>query len=988
MVLIISGEKSFEMKNEDFQNYKNLKEKNGKCNVNEKIFSIIERVYNKEFHYRTLIEPKNIAELRMLGLDMCYDNEYINIFLREMEMKFNKPNKNFYENLICLGKLPSLNDEINLKNNDLFDVEIEEDFSSNGFCLNQDCYFERLERYPKKGENIFELNIEDKRHNKFNILSYLKDKNPGVKNNVCIAGGYISSLYNYCEIQSNADIDIFLYDCENDEHALGICKEIMENANYMIDHLVITSSAINFQLIVKIGFSTYYYKIQIIRRIYETPSQIIHGFDTDNSCILYNFKDSTLYCTERFMYSYKYKVVTLNFHRLSPSYFYRINKAIKRGYNLEFPKQYLKYFYERKIFDQNYYKDGCNFSLVTKFLFRNLLQRELTQDIITRELYNFDDKQKLVFTENPFVNDFYLEIIRQEGKNTFFQVENPDKQSNSSFNQIILDDHFSFLQEELPKYKPSGDKKIVKFDKIELGNELKFYQNVVSFRRRNKAKNPKIAEILKGFLDKHKNVCLVENSVSCLLYETYDQPIQFLILNSEDVGKDIVKYSRLFVEYIVKEHKSFITKFYDMNEDCTTSSLLRNVKKNEYYHDLLISGKEIPDKKIKNLFFIENLDLINYSFLNATYTSQEDYLNNGGVCMYSKGSFFSTDETYQMLKEFIFPVYDIENLTEYKASKLRFYLNDNDLNEFIRKRFIRNGVDIKSEDYYMTKEIEEIDYFSCKNLKETISIFRKKKFQPELKNLLYERKDKFASRGYIMPSLCCIFQKRNVSLTTPENKYRNFYTYMIDRGHPTFTGTSNNIFKSTFSFRINDCKELDKKKYETYSVTNFPFLSEGENHGVIELNNSQFKVLNHAFSQKEANEFKNLLTNYGRNIHNRVNYAYQDDSEYCRILIDIYNSNGKGESYYIHDNVKYEDPNEDQELTRPYNPDFNQFAPLAVPLDNKITDMLNFEFYRLKKISDKPYYLPHTHVISSLDLTSGYVDVNNDNIYMHEKYVL
>ena len=63
--------------------------------------------------------------------------------------------------------------------------------------------------------------------------------------------------------------------------------------------------------------------IQIIRRLYICPYQIIAGFDVDCCCILSNL-DGQIYATERGVYAISGGYNVVNFDRLSPSYEYRL----------------------------------------------------------------------------------------------------------------------------------------------------------------------------------------------------------------------------------------------------------------------------------------------------------------------------------------------------------------------------------------------------------------------------------------------------------------------------------------------------------------------------------------------------------------------------------------------------------------------------------------------------------------------------------------
>eukprot|EP01038_Epipyxis_sp_PR26KG_P008038 gene8038-10893_t len=90
--------------------------------------------------------------------------------------------------------------------------------------------------------------------------------------------------------------------------------------------------------------------IQIIRRLYTCPAQIILGFDVDCCCILTTL-DGELYITERGAYSLNKGYNMLNFDRLSPSYEYRLAKYNKkRGFAIWIPL-FIHHFKSNVVFD-------------------------------------------------------------------------------------------------------------------------------------------------------------------------------------------------------------------------------------------------------------------------------------------------------------------------------------------------------------------------------------------------------------------------------------------------------------------------------------------------------------------------------------------------------------------------------------------------------------------------------------------------------------
>lgn len=76
-------------------------------------------------------------------------------------------------------------------------------------------------------------------------------------------------------------------------------------------------------------------EFQFILRLYRTPSEILHGFDVDSSCI--GWDGENLWATERFLYSMYKGYNTVNFDLMSPSYEFRLIKYGYRGIPVNVP---------------------------------------------------------------------------------------------------------------------------------------------------------------------------------------------------------------------------------------------------------------------------------------------------------------------------------------------------------------------------------------------------------------------------------------------------------------------------------------------------------------------------------------------------------------------------------------------------------------------------------------------------------------------------
>ena len=156
-------------------------------------------------------------------------------------------------------------------------------------------------------------------------------------NNVVVAGG--SVLKSVMKIPNTADIDMFIYGFKTIDQ---FNNKVYEIINYFIlNNSYIKPPIININKHTVTlehnydRFQNKFIKYQIILRAYTTKSEIIHGFDIDSSCILYDGHD--FLTTERFVYALTDMVNTVDFDRMSPSYEVRLRKYNKLGFSIHIP---------------------------------------------------------------------------------------------------------------------------------------------------------------------------------------------------------------------------------------------------------------------------------------------------------------------------------------------------------------------------------------------------------------------------------------------------------------------------------------------------------------------------------------------------------------------------------------------------------------------------------------------------------------------------
>eukprot|EP01130_Rhizamoeba_saxonica_P018755 TRINITY_DN9503_c0_g1_i1.p1 TRINITY_DN9503_c0_g1~~TRINITY_DN9503_c0_g1_i1.p1 ORF type:complete len:703 (-),score=92.26 TRINITY_DN9503_c0_g1_i1:94-2058(-) len=159
---------------------------------------------------------------------------------------------------------------------------------------------------------------------------------PGQGTPIVVAGGYV-----FCSLFGGKvnDVDIFFVGCDSDT-ALSIVYDHNERlhkgrANYVAR----TKNCISFGKEGKHDYNREFrnninsMEYQYILRLYQSPSEVIHSFDVDCCCMLYD--GDSIYLTKRCVLALFNGYNTVNFDLLSPSYEYRLSKYASRGIPLK-----------------------------------------------------------------------------------------------------------------------------------------------------------------------------------------------------------------------------------------------------------------------------------------------------------------------------------------------------------------------------------------------------------------------------------------------------------------------------------------------------------------------------------------------------------------------------------------------------------------------------------------------------------------------------
>jgi hypothetical protein len=316
---------------------------------------------------------------------------------------------------------------------------------------------------------------------------------------VVIAGGFTLMSYKNDTYRKVSDIDLFFHSIfdENEitELMLNIIKCLYENS----DDFCVKEIGNAFEITGLFKRTNTSYKIQIIKRLYTSPSQIIHGFDVDSCCILYDLKSRQYYCTERFEYAFKNLKNTVNFDRMSPSYEHRLVKYMTRGFGLDIPG--IDVFMDRFSFDFSNPVQGAD--IIRKFLFyKSTVQvhheyfqrwdgRILDENNISDYIdYSLKSERIRIDSLND-INDTLFDVTK-------FTTLDPQLQAMGSFHRTVYEDPEIWYGKDRDFYVPShsNSEEIVEIYKEQISD--KKYLNCLKY----KCSKMKVTSFMNRFLKK------------------------------------------------------------------------------------------------------------------------------------------------------------------------------------------------------------------------------------------------------------------------------------------------------------------------------------------------------------------------------------------------------------------------------------------------------------------------------------------------------
>ena len=586
-----------------FFKFENLKD-----NINDNTIKLLDYVINNKDDFLNLSKEQR-KYLDKLGYKnpLRYPKQYFNICEEEKT----------YRNLKGFDKLINLSNYNNdIKNFNLFDLS----------------------------NVIYTKNTDSKIIGKKD-LSIIKDLILNLyPNNLILAGGFALACYKHTEEYN--DIDIFIHSC-NEIEAKNIIRNVY--GNILSSKIVNTFTDSENAFTIYIEYDDNILKIQFIKRIYNSPSEIIHGFDIDSCCILYDNNSDNFYCTKRGLYSLINNTNIVNFDKLSPSYEYRLLKYYKRGFNIYIP-QY-KYYKDNFIFDINQLTK-TNGNIINIYF-------------LNGECYNISD-----YDNNPSDIDNIEETIN----NLKFKIINPSEQISNTINSIVLEDILNWYPnstKEIYNYTPLSSN-IIEIDNIIQKNNIG--KNLISLKENNSVelKNKSIIiDFLKIF--EGKIIAGGNYVLGHLTNKNFYSGIDLYIFKSDPI------LINTYITMISKGFKTYyLSKFIDINfidyygySEKIYGDYIEIMYEFQYEHmDLVDSIETIPGIRI----YTKNIESYNDIFNLYKFDIQKIILTNENRIFLPENSKYCIEEQIIPTKKYInVPTIFYKNGYKQLPSKNNFY---------------------------------------------------------------------------------------------------------------------------------------------------------------------------------------------------------------------------------------------------------------------------------------------------------------------------
>lgn len=262
-----------------------------------------------------------------------------------------------------------------------------------------------------------------------------------------VAGGSVLNLILQNKyIVPITDVDIFLVNTTSDKHARKVVKTLIL---YLLDLSVgdysITRGKFAINLNMAFNYQDYHTRLdfQIILRRYNSPTEVLHGFDLDASGV--GYYKGKYYATKRALYSISKMILHIDLERLSESYNYRLAKySAQKGFTIVSPLPFpievlntaLKFNISRRgrtLDTKMLYNSDMNSTLEGLIiLFRLIHKKRWNKDIIS-DYY----KEASHSTNNP--EEDLISIYQDSSNKTVsYEIKNDILEKNDTLDKLQI----------------------------------------------------------------------------------------------------------------------------------------------------------------------------------------------------------------------------------------------------------------------------------------------------------------------------------------------------------------------------------------------------------------------------------------------------------------------------------------------------------------------------------------------------------------------
>jgi len=665
--------------------------------------------FNYPQHYKDLIK-REIGRRDLQGFENLKNITYEKVFQRTAEQQGKLTRIQNLRNVNCIKSRDM--SEIDM-NNFEYSEKAREMFKNNGVEIPPNLYdyieFNHGSNLETENyeETIEKYNQEFTNNRYTTILETMKLAFGDLSQYVCVAGGFALSMYiyqNYGYSVGFSDIDLFVHTCDQ-ETANEIIErlviltgneEILINDNVIstilkwddVENNIVLPGLLKIRTLLSNDYITYpsiNMTIQIIKRLYTCPQQVITGFDVDSCCILTTL-EGQIYTTERGYNAIERGYNVINFDRYSPSYMYRLLKYNKRGFGIWIP--FMSQFKDNAVFDINILDKKRGSSILIKNLMGSYSGKNESDynrvkcaiDTNSREIPKYYKNYK-----KSYIYNFTDQVI--------FDTLDVTKQTINTFNRQFIYDPKSWY--------PSIDSKVQDFvpDIKGVGHELvKLNQtDGLIIYAKNIKRTKKIYDNNKVFYSDNGSITqdytMLNSSTNFLKYIQHLLPDiitcgylpQIIMTNNlrNYFDRKYIFYSPMLVDMESKVRFS-----YELVKYRSLISIYNNYKFNYYqeYGDGDNFNPNINELNLNDIGSIKFYKIVNKELiLDLPTTDEENYENFKTLFINDK--IFSNDNRYNHNNNIFF--------------KSRNIYGEENIDNLLKKiEYIKNNFGIDSNEYY------------------------------------------------------------------------------------------------------------------------------------------------------------------------------------------------------------------------------------------------------------------------------------------------